>query len=340
MTSRINKNIIFVDNSTSDFTGLDLNTPKVRGTESSIILLSESFAKLGCNVHVLTNTLKKIEHNKVIYLNKKNLRNENYDLCIAISDANYFYGIKSKKYVLWSNSLQAIEKFIRKKQVIPFIKFKPIVMTMCSYQYNKRSFLTSFYGKLMIPLTVDPIFFNEPINKKYIPKPIALNNVRSNRNLDLLIKIWKKYISKSNNNNNNILLINPNIVKDEPNHKKYNIRLRKYVTRSELVDELKETRVFVYIGHKSDVWTLTAEEAVQMCVPVVTFGIGSVSDRVIHGKNGFIAKTNNEFAVYLNKILNDDIFYLELKNKMYTDRGQTTWDTIALEWNSKLLINV
>ena len=61
MTSRINKNIIFVDNSTSDFTGLDLNTPKVRGTESSIILLSESFAKLGCNVHVLTNTLKKIE---------------------------------------------------------------------------------------------------------------------------------------------------------------------------------------------------------------------------------------------------------------------------------------
>ena len=39
------KSVLFIDNSDSDFTGNDLNSTKVRGTESSLILLAESFVK-------------------------------------------------------------------------------------------------------------------------------------------------------------------------------------------------------------------------------------------------------------------------------------------------------
>ena len=39
------KSVLFIDNSDSDFTGFDLNTTKVRGTESSLILLAESLVK-------------------------------------------------------------------------------------------------------------------------------------------------------------------------------------------------------------------------------------------------------------------------------------------------------
>ena len=39
------KSILFIDNSTSDFSGHDLNTVKVRGTESTLILLAKSFEK-------------------------------------------------------------------------------------------------------------------------------------------------------------------------------------------------------------------------------------------------------------------------------------------------------
>ena len=48
------KSILFIDNSNSDFTGLDLNTTKVRGTESSLILLAESLVKKNIYVKVLT----------------------------------------------------------------------------------------------------------------------------------------------------------------------------------------------------------------------------------------------------------------------------------------------
>lgn len=337
MTLKMNKlSIAIIDNSESDFTGKDINTTKVRGTEASIIFLSESFAKKGFNVTVLTCTQKTITHNNVVYLNKNIIPDNIFSLCIAISNANLFYGINADKYVVWSNSLQSIEKFIRKKQLLPFLKYKPKVMTMCNYQYQKRSFFTAYYGKLCISLTVDPVFFNEPVDKNYIPKNIALNNVRSYRNIDWLVDIWKKYIFT--NGGKETLFINPNIIENEKDLLKYNIKTRKYVERKELLNELKETKVFVYTGHKSDVWTLTVEEAVQMCVPVVTFGIGSVSDRVKHGENGFLVKTDKEFAYYLKKILNDDSFYLNLKSKMFNNRGQRSWNDIADEWINRLFL--
>ena len=45
-----------------------------------------------------------------------------------------------------------------------------------------------------------------------------------------------------------------------------------------------------------------------MCVPVVTYGIGSVEDRVIHNETGFIAKNDREFAYYLEKLYSIMIF--------------------------------
>ena len=32
-----------------------------------------------------------------------------------------------------------------------------------------------------------------------------------------------------------------------------------------MIDELKHSRVLLYLGHKSDIFTLTAEEAIKLC---------------------------------------------------------------------------
>ena len=64
------QSVLFIDNSNSDFCGNDLNTIKVRGTESSLILLAESFVKKGISVRVLTEIKDEIICNGVIYSNK------------------------------------------------------------------------------------------------------------------------------------------------------------------------------------------------------------------------------------------------------------------------------
>ena len=42
------------------------------------------------------------------------------DILIAFSDTNLFKNYKSKKKFLWSHSVQNLEKFIRKKQLISY----------------------------------------------------------------------------------------------------------------------------------------------------------------------------------------------------------------------------
>jgi glycosyltransferase involved in cell wall biosynthesis len=331
-----NKKIIIIDNSNLSYDGNDIDGVKIRGTETSLILLAEQFVKMNIEVDYCNSINRLCTVNGVKYYNKENIdKNFLYDLAIVISDANEFRRVNSKKKAVFSNSNQPIEKFIRKKQLIPFLKYKPVLITLCDYQYNQRSFFTSFYGKKTIPITVDPKFLEININENFLPERKVIYNIRSNRNLNELIRIWCEKIYPVNNNFK--LYITPNLIDYKDFHKKNNIFLRKIGSRLEMIEEMKNYRALTYLGHKSDIFTLTAEEAIKMCLPVVTFGIGSLKERVTHNETGFIAKNDQEFASYTIKLLNDDNFYLDLKNKMKNKRKENNWQLIANEWISFFL---
>jgi len=332
----LNKSVIIIDNSDLSYSGEDINGTLVRGTEASLILLSEQFVRMGINVDYCNSIQKKSKFNGVNYFNKNDIiKQKQYDLAIVISDANEFRRVSSLKKAVFSNSNQPIEKFIRKKQLLPFLKFKPTLITLCDYQYKKRSFFTSFYGKKTIPITVDPKFLDIEIDQNFLPEKKVVYNIRSNRNLNHLIKIWCDKIFPINNDFK--LYITPNLINYNDFHQKKNIFLRTIGSRSEMIDEMKNYRALTYLGHKSDIFTLTAEEAIKMCLPVVTFGIGSLKERVSHNETGFIAKNDQEFADYTIKLLNDDDFYLDLKNKMKNKRKENNWEFIANEWASFFL---
>ena len=329
--SYLNKNIIIIDNSNLSYAGDDINGTVVRGTEASLILLAEQFIKLGIKVDYCNSisAIKKV--NGVNYFNKKNIDKDLiYDLAIVISDANEFYQVSSIKKAVFSNSNQSIEKFVRKNQLIPFLKFKPTLITLCDYQFKKRSFFTSFYGKKTIPITVDPKFLNVEIDINHLPERKVVYNIRSNRNLDRLIKIWCEKIFPINNEFK--LYITPDLIDYSDYHINNGIFLRTIGSRTDMIDELKNYRGLTYLGHKSDIFTLTAEEAIKLCLPVITFGIGSLKERVTHMETGFIAKNDQEFADYTINLLNDDNFYLNLKKNMHMKRKENNWGFIANQW--------
>ena len=187
----------------------------------------------------------------------------------------------------------------------------------------------------MIPITVDPKFLNINIDLNYIPKKKVVYNIRSNRNLDWLINIWCEKIFPVNKDFE--LYITPNIINYSDKLREQNIFLRKIGSRSEMIEELKEYRALTYLGHKSDIFTLTCEESVKLCLPLITFGIGSISDRVQHNETGFLAKNDQEFADYTIKLLNNDEFYLNLRKKMYQIRHKNSWADIANQWIENFL---
>lgn len=325
------KKIIIIDNSNLSYTGEDIDGKIVRGTEASLILLAEQFARMDLNVDFCNSVTSEKKINGVNYFNKNKISKKiQYDLAIVISDANEFNRVNSIKKAVFSNSNQPLEKFLRKKQLFPYLKYKPTIITLCDYQFKKRSFLTSFYWKKTIPITVDPKFLSVEIDEKKVPEKKVVYNIRSNRNLDKLIEIWCEKIFPFNKEFK--LYITPGLINYSNSHRKNNIFLRSIGTRQEMIDELKNYRALTYLGHKSDIFTLTAEEAIKLCLPVITFGIGSLDERVTHMETGFIAKNDQEFADYTIKLLNDDLFYLNMKLKMKMRRKDNNWEIIANEW--------
>ena len=184
--------------------------------------------------------------------------------------------------------------------------------------------------KKKIPITIDPKFLDISIDLDFLPKKKIVYNIRSNRNLDKLIDIWCSKIYP--NNPDFEFYITPNLIKYDDNLKSKNIFLRNISSRSEMIDELKNYRALAYLGHKSDIFTLTAEEAIKVCLPVVTFGIGSLAERVTHNQTGFIAKNDQQYAEYIIKLLNNDEFYLYFKKKMFSKRKENGWENIANIW--------
>ena len=89
------------------------------------------------------------------------------------------------------------------------------------------------------------------------------------------------------------------------------------------------SRVMLNPGHKGEVFCLAAEEARELCVPIVTMGYGALYERVEHKKTGFIAKNSDEFADYTLKIFNDHNLWKKIRNNLIKLRGTKKWKTVA-----------
>ena len=321
----VKEKIYFIENSI-DFNCKYLNFNSIRGAEKVLINLTNEISKEDYDVTVFNNTTEEITINNLKWTNIKNyykFSDPNY--LISWSDANLLNLFQCKKKFIWSHSVQTIEKFIRKKQLFSYYSNRPVLITVGEYHYNNRTFLTSPFGKKIIPLAVDDDFLNIDINLTDIPSPIAIFTTRPDRNLDMLLSMWKN-IYKSNNKS--CLYINPPYELSD-NQLNMNIKLRNASNKINLIKDLLNSRVMLIPGHKGEVFCLAAEEAREMCIPIVTMGYGSLYERVEHNKTGFIAKNSNQFVKYATSILNDDSVYLELKKNLIKKKRSRKWSDVA-----------
>ena len=326
------KKIYFIENST-DFNLNDLNSDKIAGSEKTLINISNELSKNeNYEIKVFNKTSKEIKFDNIYWLSLDNINNyQPPDFLIAMSDANLLSYIKCDKKFLWSHSVQPVEKFLRKNQLFPFIKNKPVMLLEGNYHYETRSYLTSFYGKKIIKLAADYDFINESIDKNFIPEKKAIFTTRSDRNLNFLLSSWEKIFKNSPTSE---LHINPPYSLSDKEIK-MGIKLRAKVDKNKLINELKNSRLMINPGHKGEVFCLAAIEAKELCLPIVTMGYGSLKERVEHGITGYIANNQNEFINYSIDILNNDETYKKLRENLFKKRGLRTYNDVAVD-----LINI
>ena len=86
----LNKKIIIIDNSDLSYTGDDINGTILRGTEASLILLSEQFVRMGINVDYC-NTIN-TKKNRELHRDYKKLalKLKNFDFGGRLADYAYY----------------------------------------------------------------------------------------------------------------------------------------------------------------------------------------------------------------------------------------------------------
>lgn len=319
--------IILIENSNQVYDGYSRNSSKLRGAELAIINYSEELVKKNFQVTVINNCKNEISINGVQYKNIYNIKSKlSCDIAIVNSDANYFKYVDSKKNFLLSHSIQNFEKFIRNKQLIAFIKYKPTVLCFSNYQFEKRNLITSLFGKEIIIPSIDNDFFSFKIQKKINNNAIFYS--RYDRNGEFVVNLWKNIFPKLDRKNK--LYINSEI-SNESDFNKYNIMSKPYMEKNKLIEFLSNFRILIIPGHKGEVFCNVAEEAKALCIPIVTLGIGALKERVVNNYNGFICKNLSDFEDKILTLMNNDEIYLKFKKNLYKDRGLKKWENTVIE---------
>ena len=314
--------ICFLDNTRFQYSYKDIYSPKLRGAETILINLSNELKAKGHDVIVYNNCLNNDVTDNWKNLDNIKVDNIEFDIAVSNADANLFNDVKAKKKFILSYSLQTIEKFIRKNQMISYIKHKPHYILIGEYHKKNRPKLTTLFGASILDLAVDDIFLKSELSDN-VDNNQAIFTSRPDRNSDLLIKIWKEKIYP--NYNKAKLLITPN----NNNNTKFNIIERQMKSQNDLINDLLKSRVFLVPGHKAELFCLAAEEARELCIPIVTMGIGSLYERVTHGNTGFIAQNEDEFAYYTIELFKNNDLWRDIRSNLIKLRGSYTWSNCS-----------
>ena len=323
--------ICFLDKTNFEYNSNDINSYKLRGAETLLINLTNELSILGHDIVVINNCYKNQILNGVEWKNINSYsQKETFDIAISNGDSRLFDKINSNKKILFSHSLQTIEKFIRKKQLISYFKHKPKVVFLGNYHKKNTSKITSLFGHIRVNYGVDKLFINTTLSNN-IDNNLSVFTSRPDRNLDLLVDIWNKLIYPKYTEGK--LLITPPLNKIDLSN---NIYLRKTDTRELMIEDIKKSRIFLIPGHRAELFCLAAEEARELCVPTVTLGIGCLSERIIHEKTGFIAKNNTEFCDYTIQLYKDNKIWQNIRNNLINLRGKSLWSNVARDFLSKI----
>ncbi len=316
--------ICLLDRTNFEYSYEDLYSKKLRGAETILINLSKNLAKLGHEVFVLNNCPIKIHLDKSINWFNIDMSTDvhlpTFDISISNADTNLLNYVKAKKKFIISYSIQSIEKFLRKNQLFSYLKNKPKVLLLGNYHKAKRSRLLSLFGSEIINLSVDDSFIKTvllPTEK--IDSNLAIFSSRPERNSQLLLNIWRDRIFPNFKSGKLLITENHKSLQDS------NIMMRNLGNQNDLINDLLKSRMFLIPGHKAELFCLAAEEAKELCLPIVTLGIGSLKERVVHGETGFIANNENDFADYVLELFKNDDLWTKLRNNLISKRGQNNW---------------
>ena len=329
--------IVFIDQTTV-FDGLTIQKFPLGGIQSATIQLAEAFATRGHKVKVYNRFEREVEHNNVHWIPLNKCPASAADLVIVNNDPRLLVNATTGKFVVWSHSRITIEKFIRRRRIIPLLRFRPEAVFLGPYHVSVCHWLIPFSGRRIIRHGIGEPFISAP-TASTPPKPRAIFTSAAYRGLDAVVKLWISHIHPAvpdaelhvffRSKRSGELPINAD--------KDHGVIPREGVAQALLAEELRQSRVMLYPGHRDETFCLAASEAIAMGVPVVTRGIGALAERVQDGITGFVSMDDQSFVAAAVALLTDDALWQRQHTEALKTRQTGSWDARAAQWEQAFL---
>ena len=282
-------NIAFFHNARYPYDENDLGTGKIKGIESSVLQWSAALRQQG---HVVN-----------LYLEKKPLPPQQFDIAIAINEADLLWNVAAKKKFLWLHNILPLEKAIRKRRLLPQLWMKMPVIVSSQWHANNLSPLLRMHGVHIMPLGINDCF--QYIARETAPPPNVAYITHLYRGFDHFYDMWLS----------TILPAVPQAklhVYGEIKQRHDSIITHTPVGWSQLSQELATMRCTVFPWDRPETFCLAAAESLATGTPVVTYSIGAIPEH-----NGtIIVQDAKYFSKKVIDLLQNDTAWLNTHQKL------------------------
>lgn len=307
--------IVILDGSPNPYNGRTIDARPVGGIQLSTVRLAEQFGAQGYDVTVRNASAENIVEKGVRWENIATpYAGPQPDFIIANNDSNLFDAMgthisKGAIPVLWLHNLFTWKRLFKKKRAGSLLRWRPAAVFIGTYQKDSCSRLMPFRSRHVIPHGVGANIFAHPASADG-RKPQALFLSKPFRKFDLCVRNWIETINPACPEAVFKAYVSPEEIArldlgfTDEQMRKANIVIAGRVPQSVMLDDLANSACLLYPGHKDETFCNVAAEACVLGLPIVTLGIGSLSERV-HDDNGILARNENEFSKAAIMLLSD-----------------------------------
>lgn len=332
--------ILLIDGSDEDYDGARAHNIPLGGTGVAIFELSRCLAEAGHKVTVANACQVPCQAFGVQWVNRSAVGDLASDIVIANNDPHLLSLAKRALAegalpIMWFHNPVRLWKTLRKGWIFPVLRHRPVGVFLGAQHASRCNRLIPLRARAVIGHGVSSQFLESPLAVAPPPER-ALWFTSPGRGLRQTIEIWKTRIRPRSPSAEFLVFVNESFFSaaEKQELSQHGVVLRAPVARPVLVEEIKNSRLLLYPGHLDETFCFVAAECICLGTPVVTLGIGSLSERVEDGMNGFIARSEEELAERALLLLTDSGVWMGLRQATPSYREAYGWDRALAKWET------
>jgi glycosyltransferase involved in cell wall biosynthesis len=306
------------------------------GVETACIELATALAARGHAVTLLSPTDEPQSVGGVKNVGLDAIGRINDDVLILANDATLFRRSHYPWNVMWIHNPLALEKAVRKGHMVPIIRHRPHAVFVGPLAEQVCSRLYPFASRNAIPLGISRPFLSSRLDRSR--SPIFVWASQPQRGLKQTVQAWLRAVPCMPGASFHIFDAGPEWTGlTDAQIRDASIVLHPRRTKANLAAFYETASAMIYPGALDETFCLAAAEAQCAGLPVITLGIGSLSERVQHGTNGLICRHMNDLSETIIAVFKDPGLLAHLREGALAQRPLMTWARVATLWESLLM---